>query len=226
MQIRDAVKGMTWAVSLKATPPQALQTRAGCTITDRLFFISPITVQVETPEHKLLAQPWLPANVAAVELSHICKAQITDASFLAFCLHHKLSKLEQGLHQSFGSKHCRQLKISQTTCSPCLHQPMSHIHLVQCQHFIHSSYFLEPLRAVVSWELKSLLLDFPRPDEISHYQQRENIYWIKIPSLISNMQVRHVIPAVLRGWGVGRIKVGLIACKRHECLLQCLVREM
>lgn len=91
-------------------------------------FISPITVQVETPEHKFLAQPWLPADVAAVELRHICKARVTDASFLAFCLRHELSKLERGLHQSFGSKHCRQLGISQATCSPCLHQPMSHTH--------------------------------------------------------------------------------------------------
>lgn len=138
-------------------------------------FISPITVKGETLEHKSLAQPWLPANVAAIELCHIRKAWVTDASCLVFCLCHELSKLETGLHQRFGSEHCRQLGISQTTCSPCLHEPVLYIHPVHCQHFIHCSYFLEPLRVVIPQAMKSLLLGFPSSDEISCYQQRENI---------------------------------------------------
>lgn len=138
-------------------------------------FISPITVKGQTLEQKSLAQPWLPANVAALELCHIRKAWVTDASFLEFCLCHKFSQLEQGLHQNFGSKRCRQLGISQTACSPCLHRSMLYNHPVQWQHVIHCSYFLEPLRTVIPQAVNSLLLGFPSPDEIGGYQQRENI---------------------------------------------------
>lgn len=88
---------------------------------------------------------------------------------------HKFSQLEQGLHQNFGSKRCRQLEISQTACSPRLHQSMLYNHPVQWQHVIHCSYFLEPLRTVIPQAVNSLLLGFPSPDEIRGYQQRENI---------------------------------------------------
>lgn len=164
---RDAVQAVMWAVNLTATPNAGPSEQGWLYHYWQAAFISFITVKGETLGHTFLAQPWLPANVAAVELCHICKAWVTDACFLSSPNYNqptpKLGTQEPQAHGGLPD-------LFITSRSACVVHPpraLPMFHPLQLFPWNFGSCDTTSSEVPTPW--------FPSSDEISCYQQRENI---------------------------------------------------